>query len=329
LTILFETLGFSPDEERLYALLLSSPRSTIGDLADYAGLSPQQVVRDLYGLTRRGLVDRLPGKPARHVAVDPAIALEPLLTEQEEQLRRARARSHELTETFHRAVRQSHPTELVEIITGADTTVNRLDHLEQAPRHQIRMFDQPPYIQDMAIGNPQELQRLAAGIEYRVLYSTAAIAIPGRLDGHIRPYCQQGEQARVRPDLPLKLMIIDDRCAVIPIRTGHSRVDASFVVQPCSLLDALIALFEAEWQQATPLEECLNHDPAATPGGPLDKTTLSLLACLAAGLTDDGIARAFGCSLRTAQRHTQGLMHDLGATSRFQAGMKASQRGWV
>jgi DNA-binding CsgD family transcriptional regulator len=329
LTIVFETLGFSPDEERLYTLLLNSPRSTVADLADYAGLSPQQVARDLHRLTRRGLADRLPGKPARHVAVDPSIALEPLLTEHEEQLRRARARSHELTETFQRAARQSHPTELVEIITGEATTTNRLDRLQQAARHQIRTFDQPPYIQDMAVGNPQELQRLAAGIEYRVLYSTAAVAIPGRLDGHIRPYCKQGEQARVRPEVPLKLMIIDDRCALIPIRTGHRRVDASFVVHPCSLLDALIALFEAEWQQATPLEECLNHDPDATPGGPLDKMTLSLLACLAAGLTDDGIARAFGCSLRTAQRYTQGLMHDLGATSRFQAGMKASQRGWV
>jgi DNA-binding NarL/FixJ family response regulator len=95
------------------------------------------------------------------------------------------------------------------------------------------------------------------------------------------------------------------------------------------MLDALIALFEAERQQATPLAERINHDPDATPGGPRDKTTLSLLTCLAAGLTDDGIARAFGCSLRTAQRYTQGLMHDLGATSRFQAGMKASQRGWV
>jgi DNA-binding CsgD family transcriptional regulator len=204
-----------------------------------------------------------------------------------------------------------------------------LDRLQQAARHQIRTFDQPPYIQDMAVGNPQELQRLAAGIEYRVLYSAAAVAIPGRLDSHIRPYCKKGEQARVRPEVPLKLMIIDDRCAVIPIRTGHRRVDASFVVHPCSLLDALIALFEAEWQQATPLAESLTQDLDAKPDAPLDKMTLSLLTCLAAGLTDDGIARAFGCSLRTAQRYAKNLMDDLGATSRFQAGMKASQRGWV
>src|SRR5215469_16034827 len=156
LDVVFEALGFSRDEERLYTLLLSSPRSTVAELASYADLSPQQVARDLHKLTRRGLADRLPGQPARHVAVDPGIALEPLLTQHEEQLRRARARSHELTETFRRAIRQSDPTELIEIITGAATTVKRFDHLEQTARHQIRMFDQPPYVQDMAIGNPQE-----------------------------------------------------------------------------------------------------------------------------------------------------------------------------
>ena len=67
------------------------------------------------------------------------------------------------------------------------------------------------------------------------------------------------------------------------------------------------------------------RDDAADP----DETRTAVLSCLAAGLTDEGIARSLGCSLRTAQRHIGRLMHDLNASSRFQAGMEARQRGWV
>jgi DNA-binding CsgD family transcriptional regulator len=152
---------------------------------------------------------------------------------------------------------------------------------------------------------------------------------PGRLEGDIRDAVAAGEQARVRPDLPTKLWIIDDMLALIPIKTRPDSIDASFIVRPCDLLDSLIALFEAEWERAIPLRSFLGDDPAGNGSGQPDETTSAILSCLAAGLTDEGIARALGCSLRTAQRHIRRLMQDLNVTSRFQAGMAARQQGWV
>ena len=54
-----------------------------------------------------------------------------------------------------------------------------------------------------------------------------------------------------------------------------------------------------------------------------------LLQQLAAGAQDEQIARRLGVSLRTVRRRVADLMSELGAESRFQAGVEASKRGWI
>jgi DNA-binding NarL/FixJ family response regulator len=54
-----------------------------------------------------------------------------------------------------------------------------------------------------------------------------------------------------------------------------------------------------------------------------------LLEMLASGAKDEQIARALGMSLRTVRRRIASLMAELGADSRFQAGIEAVRRGWL
>ena len=64
---------------------------------------------------------------------------------------------------------------------------------------------------------------------------------------------------------------------------------------------------------------------AARPGRP----QRFLLRQLAAGAKDEQIARTLGVSLRTVRRRIADLMTELGADSRFQAGVEAARRGWL
>ena len=54
-----------------------------------------------------------------------------------------------------------------------------------------------------------------------------------------------------------------------------------------------------------------------------------LLALMAAGLKDEVVARQLGLSLRTVRRRIARLMDELGADTRFQAGIEAARRGWL
>ncbi|WP_234373185.1 LuxR C-terminal-related transcriptional regulator [Streptomyces sp. H-KF8] len=47
------------------------------------------------------------------------------------------------------------------------------------------------------------------------------------------------------------------------------------------------------------------------------------------GLTDEGISRKMGVSIRTVRRTMADLMRRLNAQSRFQAGTEAVRRGWI
>jgi DNA-binding CsgD family transcriptional regulator len=329
---MFQALGLSSSEENLYTVLIHSPRSTVAELASYGSVSSQQATRDLHRLVRHGLANRLPGRQGRYIAVAPDIAIEPLLAKREDELRHARLGSSDLMKAFHASSRQDHPAELVEIITGESNIRSRTDQLPDAAREQIRGFDRPPYVMSPDDDVSQEASRIREGVSYRIIYSAQAVMWPGRLEGDIRDACASGEQARVRPDLPTKLWIVDDKMALIPIKSTQHAIATCFIVRPCDLLDSLIALFEAEWERALPLRAFLGEGgegPVAQDAADPDETRTAVVSCLAAGLTDEGIARSLGCSLRTAQRHIGRLMHDLNASSRFQAGMEARQRGWV
>ena len=54
-----------------------------------------------------------------------------------------------------------------------------------------------------------------------------------------------------------------------------------------------------------------------------------LLSLLVSGSTDTVAAAAIGVSVRTVRRMVRDLMNRLGARSRFQAGAKAAERGWL
>lgn len=326
---MLKALGLSPSEENLYTVLIHSPRSTVAELAAYGSVSSQQATRDLHRLVQEGLANRLPGRQARYIAVAPDIAIEPLLARREDELRQARLRSSDLMTAFQEASRQDHPAELVEIITGEGNIRSRTDQLPAAAREQIRGFDRPPYVMSPDDDVQQEASRIREGVSYRIVYSAQAVMWPGRLEGDIREACAAGEQARVRPELPTKLWIVDDKMAMIPVKTRQHAIATSFIVRQCDLLDSLIALFEAEWDRALPLPAFLGENPGQPDPGQPDENRTAVLSCLAAGLTDEGIARSLDCSLRTAQRHIRRLMQDLNVTSRFQAGMEARRRSWV
>ena len=54
-----------------------------------------------------------------------------------------------------------------------------------------------------------------------------------------------------------------------------------------------------------------------------------LLALVGLGLTDQAIARQLGLSERTIQRMMSAIMTRLDATTRFQAGVRAKELGWL
>lgn len=319
-------LGLPGADAELYAALVRHPRSLATQIAEHCGISGSQAGRALSRLVSRGLVNRLPGRRPRYIAVAPDVVLGAMINRRENELGAARATVHELMELHRETSRFAHPAASVEVVAGSENIGRQVDHMHASVRHQMRGFDRPPYVRTPGHDAAMEHRRLRDGVTYRVIYDQQAVAWPGRMEQDILPSRAQGEQARVRPELPTKLLIADDQIAIIPISSSEHVMDFAYVIHPSTLLDALARLFDAEWERAAPLSAVTSR-PAASVVPQQD--TIALLSLLAAGQTDARIARSLGWSLRTTQRRVHQLMAALNATTRFQAGIAARDRGWI
>ena len=210
---------------------------------------------------------------------------------------------------------------LIEIAVGRDAIEARIDDVLRGATVRAVGTDTPPYVAD---GSPQvssaELALLDRGVRFRAIYAAEVLDHPGWV-ARLTAMADRGEQARVLPQVPVKLLVVDGTTAILPLAgDGPSRPDArAVVVNDSALTGALQVLFDQLWSQAVPLRlsKSNGHDPTTT-----------LVNLLATGMKDEAIARQLGISGRTLRRRIAEVQEQLGASSRFQAGLQAARRGW-
>lgn len=313
-------VGLTGSEEVAYELLVDRPASTFDELAPvWNGLDPLPEV--LSALEAKGLVVRVVGTPERFEAVDPAVALEALVLTAEEQLNKVREQSRQLTELYRSTHRVDTGRSVVELVVGSQAMRRRVVQVLRSAREELRCLDRPPYV-DSRGTTEIAFELLARAVACRTIYASDAVEQPGTL-ADIEQLATAGEQARVLPTVPLKLYLVDDRLALLAIQRRPTDLDAALVIHSSGLLDALSSLFESLWRRAIPFDLAV-HPAAEDAGRTKQPDRQRLIALLLSGLTDQAIARQLGVGYRTVQRRLAELMDELGASTRFQAGVQAA-----
>jgi DNA-binding NarL/FixJ family response regulator len=118
------------------------------------------------------------------------------------------------------------------------------------------------------------------------------------------------------------LFVVDRGVAVLAVGPRGDRCEAVVLRGPS--VEGMHALFEEFWAAASPW-----GPPAPSNEPNLTAQQRMVVRLLAEGLTDEGISRRIGVSLRTVRRIASELMARLTARSRFEAGVKAAQSGWI
>lgn len=322
---MLEVIGLSAQAELVYERLLDGGPATAEVLAAATRLSDQLVRRSLHGLEERGLVRRTPESPPCYTAVDPDVALDLLLLRREEEIKRARVHASELSERFRRAVARQEPSQLVEIVTGREAVLERSRNIVRSTRKELRGLDKPPYATRQFGGLATE-SVVRRGGTVRTIYEQSAVETRGGVTGDIAAGARRGEEDRVLPHLPTKLVLVDDRFAIIPLQAAPAVLENAVIIHPSALLEAISAMFEALWRVALPLDLASSGATGADQPSQEDR---HILALLTTGLPDDAIARQLGVSDRTYQRRLRSLMERAEARTRFQLARQAARRGWL
>jgi sugar-specific transcriptional regulator TrmB/DNA-binding CsgD family transcriptional regulator len=317
------TLGLEKDESDIYVALLRMGASSAEDLADRTGKRPDAVRAAFAALTEVGLVSLVTVDRAVVVPVPPESGLELLSRRREAELLRARVATANAFTAFRRSLAGDAAEHVIEVIRG-EVVVDRIYQLERSARKQVLCFDSPPYYA-IPDANQVEWDNLRRGVRYRAVYATQALSRQDYLAENVLPSVRAGEEARTLPDVPVKLMIFDDECAVVSPSAPDEEVGRSaLLVRSCSLLSALAGLFEMCWRAAMPFDV---KDQLSGPY--LQPAERRLLSLLAAGLGDEQVVRALGISRRTLFRYLDALMSRTGAANRFQLALYAVRNEWI
>jgi sugar-specific transcriptional regulator TrmB len=313
----FEALGLTDTDEAVYVALLTGRAATADELAHEVGVSDERARAAVVRLEDLGFVTHRPGSPARLRPVPPDLAVSALAARRRQELGEAEQTALHLAAQFP-AEQRTHPDELIEVVVGRPAVAARFAHLTRHLEHEMLVLDRPPYAQTVSEANGPEIDALARGISVRGIYAPEAFEQPGAFF-QARRAQDAGEQARVHPDVPMKLVIVDGATALLPM-TATGDVESSLVVHAPIMVAALVRMFELLWRQASPLSDWADHLE------PSDGIDHELLLMLGTGMKDEAVARELGISVRTLGRRLSGLLEALGARTRFQAGLQASRR---
>jgi DNA-binding CsgD family transcriptional regulator len=209
----------------------------------------------------------------------------------------------------------------VELLESGTAVRARLASLEPMCRHELlsAVSHARHTVADIAHARRLDMRSLSRGLHMKTLYSHQI----HRNAVGVRYIEELGRRAnsevRAATEIPMQLLIIDRRIAVVPIDPGQPHRGA-FLVRSAGLVTALVSLFERVWEGAA-------HIPgAADEICPIER---AILRCLLAGHTDASAARRLGISPRTVRRHVGSLMERTGARSRFDLGARAACLGWL
>jgi DNA-binding CsgD family transcriptional regulator len=166
---------------------------------------------------------------------------------------------------------------------------------------------------------------LRRGVRYRVLAPVEARTIPGVAE-LLDTFACHGAEIRTVAAVPMAALVVDDTLALLP---GEECGELAVFRLP-SVVRVVAELFERLWLAGTPFGSTTPRtvEAACAGSGPTGRE-LDLLALLVNGYTDESAAARLGISVRTVRRMVSELMHRLGARSRFQAGAKTADRGWL
>ena len=251
-------LGLTSYESKAYVALMRRDSSTAAEVARVAGLPRQRIYDVLGSLVERGLASARPGKVVKYSATAPELALERLVQRQREELARLERDTADvierLTPQFEAGREHTDPLEYIEVLRDHEAINTRFGELQSEINEEILVFTKPPYATP-----PQENVEgldVVRSHRARAVYEYSAFDDPALTEG-VRRFIEAGEDARFVPELPLKLVVIDETIVMFgmddPVAGGGR--STIVVVEHPQLAGVLKIAFEAVFEGGLTFDE--------------------------------------------------------------------------
>ncbi|MFI7637812.1 LuxR C-terminal-related transcriptional regulator [Nonomuraea sp. NPDC049400] len=325
----FETLGLDPAQTALYSAVLRLHRATLTDLAQAMDGPVDKVGRQLDDLVKLGVVDEQSGE---YLARHPAAALGRVIAERLDRLAEESRRIDTALGSIRSLIRDydagrdyQSGTFTVELVNGADVLYESVVGIavQSPPMALMTALPDERTMTDFArkFADPWIDAQKRKLLAVHAIVPVTTLVLPGVRDQLTR-LLEAGGKVRTLDRVPSWFMTVGSEVAGLPPFWGGNLPDHAYnfyLVRTPVVVGLLQALFKELWARAVPLPW----------GGRRSEGMVQVLRLAAQGMCDDSIARQLGVSVRTVRARFADAMTELGAQSRFHAGVEAARRGWL
>jgi DNA-binding CsgD family transcriptional regulator len=255
-------------------------------------------------------------------AVEPAQAAEHLLARLNDRIAEGHRQALRLRSELGRLARGGAPADddRVQVLTDADQIRRLSGEIFLAASQEILLFNTEHFAAGPGPARGLPPEWFERGIAVREVYTRAYLEDPV-----LTPFLAAdgpGHQIRITAELPIKLVLVDERAALVPL--DPTGMTGALLVRAPVVLAALRTLFEQVWREARPY-----RSGAVRAGDGPDPDERRLLDLLLTGAKDEAVARSLDVSVRTLRRRVAALERRFGAGNRLAMIAAAARTGWL
>ena len=255
-------LGLTSYEAKAYLALIRRDSSTAAQVARLSGVPRQRIYDVLASLVEKGLASSRPGSVVKYAPTAPDHAVGGLVIRQREELDAIETQAKQMIEhlipAFSAGREHTDPLEYIEVLRDARAINERFGELQATTKREILVFTKPPY----ATPAQENVEGLDVARAHKAcsVYEFSAFDDPAFVEG-VRRFIEAGEEARFVPELPLKLVIIDETIVMFGMQdpvAGGSDLTIVVVEHP-SLAQVLKIAFSTVWENGLTFDEAYDR----------------------------------------------------------------------
>jgi len=259
-------LGLTEREAKLYLTLLSKKSFTAMELQSVANIPRTKIYEVFQKLLAKGLCTyRIIGKTKYYEANDPNLALQKLIEEEkiafDERFEKIKSSTSEIlkivTPLYEKSKNESYPYDFVEIFRNKEQIQKKYLQAVNESKKALLTFNKGPYVCDtpgrLKEQEDAETQLIKRGIECRNIYERKELEQYEWLSKYVKRQSLLGQQARVTDELPIKMMVFDEKRVFFPLLHPGEDSNNSFTmifIEHRELAIACKMLFDHIWNNS-------------------------------------------------------------------------------
>ncbi len=271
-----QTSGLTKREAHIYLALLQKQEFAAAELASIIPIGRTKVYEIIPNLISKGLCTEIQRDNKKlYKAVEPEIALNNLLSffqeELDEEIEKKKNElekkkkdfndvEKELNKIYSKNITNSSSMDYIQVLKDITQIKNKWIELMQSTRVEMLAFNKGPYSIKHSKNAPHQKKMLRKKIKERGIFEYGSFKTKEELDEFlevVKMYASLGEECRLIKELPMKLVVIDERITMLALNDPVSMKPSitTMIIDHPTFARAQKEVFESYWHKAVPLKD--------------------------------------------------------------------------